>query len=86
MYWSLSTDISSLISQVASLLIGALTNSLPDVNLLYVFVMMVGGLLGDAVGHRIREKLCNSHIQKLMLLLLTSVVMVCIYNAVHFAG
>lgn len=79
-----------LISQAASLLIGALINSLPDVNLLYVFVMMVGGLLGDAIGHRIghriREKLCNSHIQKLMLMLLTSVVMVCVYNAVHFAG
>lgn len=44
-----------LISQAASLLIGALINSLPDVNLLYVFVMIVGGLgmqlaIGSAIG------------------------------------
>lgn len=73
-----------LISQVANLLLLFVKAGVPPFDILTLALMVLGGILGGAVGRRITEKVNNAAVDRLFRLLLYFIIIICIYNTVHY--
>lgn len=75
-----------LLSQITSLIQTLVTASVPAFNLLYLCVMVGGGVIGGFAGQSINRKLSEKQVETLFNILLAVVTGVCVYNAVRFGS
>lgn len=73
-----------LLSQIASLIRTVSTGSVPDFPPLMLVMMAAGGIAGALFGQRINRTLELRHVQKLFMILLSLVSMVCLYNSYRY--
>ena len=73
-----------LFSQITSLCQTVLTGTIPDVSILYLVVMIIGGVLGGTIGSNINKKINEQGVDKLFIALMMIIVLINIYNAVKF--
>ena len=87
--FSMSTKESALaslyISQVTSLVQTVVTGTIPPVQLSYLVVMVIGGLLGGTIGSRINKKIEDEKVDKLFMTLMFIIICINIYNTYKFA-
>jgi len=75
-----------LLSQIASLIQTLMTASVPTFNVLFLCVMVGGGVVGGFAGQAVNKKLSERQVERLFNVLLVVVVGVCVYNAVRFGS
>ena len=75
-----------LFSQAASLVMSFLTNSIPAVSGISLVLMISGGLFGGMLGRTVSKKLPASAIDKLLLILLVVIGLICVRNIIYFRG
>jgi len=73
-------------SQAASFLTSCVQRTIPDVELLYLVSMVSGGILGGLIGSSVNKKISAATTDKLFSVLLCIIILICCYNAWHFAG
>lgn len=71
-----------LISQSVSTVYTFLSKSVPDVRLLYVLVMIAGGLAGGLIGGKINKKINPEGVRKLFLAANLLIILISIYNII----
>ena len=74
-----------LFSQVTSLLTTILTRSVPEFQWSALLFMVAGGIGGGMVGRKLNKKLDNAAVDKLFIGLMAIIILISIYNAVHYA-
>lgn len=67
-------------SQVTSLVQTVVTGTIPPVQLSYLVVMVIGGLLGGTIGSRINKKIEDEKVDKLFMALMFIHICINIYN------
>ncbi len=67
-------------SQLASLLSTLVTGSVPDVPLLLLILMVIGGIAGGIVGRSVNKKIAESAVDKLFIALMVVILFICAYN------
>ena len=72
-------------SQVTSLVQTVVTGTIPPVQLSYLAVMVIGGLLGGTIGSRINKKIEDEKVDKLFMALMFIIICINIYNTYKFA-
>ena len=72
-------------SQITSLGQTVITGTIPDVQLIYLVVMVIGGILGGNIGSRINKKIDEDKVDKLFMLLMLIIIFINIYNTYKFA-
>lgn len=72
-------------SQITSLGQTVLTGTIPDVQLVYLVVMVIGGILGGNIGSRINKKIDEDKVDKLFMILMLVIIFINIYNTYKFA-
>ena len=72
-------------SQITSLLQTVVTGSIPDVQFIYLAVMLVGGVAGGMIGSRVNRKIPEKNVDRLFMALMLVIIGINIYNAVRFA-
>ncbi len=71
-----------LISQIASTIYTFASGSVPDVKLVYVLLMITGGLLGGWTGGKINKKIDAEGVRKLFLFANVLIILISIYNII----
>ena len=69
-----------LFSQFANLIYSIFTKSIPQCGALLPILMIAGGISGGIVGRKISSKLKSEDVDKLFIILLFVIIMICIYN------
>lgn len=72
-------------SQITSLFQTVVTGSIPDVQIIYLAVMLVGGIMGGMIGSRVNRKIPEKNVDRLFMALMIVIIGINIYNAVQFA-
>ena len=72
-----------LISQVSSLIMSLLTNTVPTFEWGYLAAMVMAGALGGYLSAKLHKKLSAATTDKLFIVLLFVIIGICIYNAVR---
>ncbi|MGN0205474.1 MAG: TSUP family transporter [Coprococcus sp.] len=72
-------------SQVTSLGQTVITGTIPEVQLIYLVVMVIGGILGGNLGSRINKKIDEDKVDKLFMMLMLIIIFINIYNTCKFA-
>ena len=72
-------------SQVTSLVQTVVTGTIPPVQLSYLVLMVIGGLLGGTIGSRINKKIEDEKVDKLFMALMFIIICINIYNTYKFA-
>ena len=72
-------------SQVTSLVQTVVTGTIPPVQLSYLVLMGIGGLLGGTIGSRINKKIEDEKVDKLFMALMFIIICINIYNTYKFA-
>ena len=67
-------------SQVTSLVQTVVTGTIPPVQLSYLVLMVIGGLLGGTIGSRINKKIEDEKVDKLFMALMFIIICINIYN------
>ncbi|MBR5232207.1 MAG: sulfite exporter TauE/SafE family protein [Clostridia bacterium] len=75
-----------LFSQTASALSTVIQGKIPAFSWLLPVLMVMGGVLGGVIGHRMNEKLSAGQVDRLFVGLLLLIVCICMYNAARFAA
>lgn len=70
-----------LFSQSASLLATLITGSVPEFRIPALLLMVAGGIGGGIVGRKLNRKMDNQAVDKLFIVLMVLIVIICIYNA-----
>ena len=73
-----------LFSQITSFVQTCVTGTIPDVELVYLVFMIVGGVLGGTIGSRINKRISEKGVDRLFIFLMAVIVVINIYNAVKF--
>lgn len=73
-------------SQITSLIQTIVTGSIPDVQLIYLVCMVVGGMAGGSIGSKINRKIPEKNVDRLFMFLMLVIIGINIYNAVKFAA
>lgn len=73
-------------SQITSLVQTCVTKTIPDVQLSYFVLMVLGGVLGGTIGSKINKKIKEDTVNKLFIFLMVVIIGINIYNAVKFAA
>ena len=73
-------------SQAASFLTSCVQRTIPDVKLLYLAAMVSGGVLGGLIGSGVNKKISSAATDRLFAALLCVIILICCYNAWHFAA
>ncbi len=73
-------------SQITSLGQTVITGTIPDVQLIYLVVMVIGGILGGNIGSRINKKIDEDKVDKLFMMLMLIIIFINIYNTCKFAA
>lgn len=71
-------------SQGASILSTILLNRIPEFEWILIILMVLSGIVGADVGHRINKKLNAEHVDKLFIMLMISIIMINFYNIVKY--
>ncbi len=71
-------------SQITSLLQTCATGSIPDIQISYLIVMVIGGVAGGMIGSRINKKIDEDNVNRLFIVLMIVIICINIYNAVKF--
>ena len=71
-------------SQITSLIQTFATGSVPDVQISYLAVMVIGGVAGGMIGSRINKKIDEDNVNKLFIFLMAVIICINIYNAAKF--
>ena len=75
-----------LFSQLASLCSTLVTNSVPNVNVWLLMLMIVGGIMGGFFGRKINKKIDSQMVDKLFIGLMIVIILINIYNVFKFAS
>lgn len=73
-------------SQITSLGQTVITGTIPDVQPVYLVVMVIGGILGGNLGSRINKKIDEDKVDKLFICLMLIIILINIYNAWKFGA
>lgn len=73
-----------LFSQLASLILTLVTNSVPEFTVVTLVLMVCGGILGGMAGRKLNKKLDNEAVDKLFIGLMVVIVCICIYNIYQY--
>lgn len=73
-----------LFSQVTSLLNTMFTHSIPSFDVRLLFLMVSGGLLGGIVGRKINQSIDVKVVNKLFVIIMVFILLICGYNLVQF--
>lgn len=73
-----------LVSQVTNLLLLFIKASVPEFDIMPLALMILGGICGGTVGRIITEKVNNTVVDHLFRGLLYIIIVICIYNTVHY--
>lgn len=73
-----------LFSQIANLLLSLLAGSIPDFEISALLWMVLGGIGGGILGRSIQKKLDSHAVDKLFTVLLTVIMVICVYNTVKY--
>lgn len=73
-------------SQITSLGQTLITRTVPDVQIIYLIVMVAGGILGGNIGSRINKKIDEDKVDKLFMMLMLVIIFINIYNTWKFAA
>lgn len=73
-------------SQTASFLTSCVQHTIPDVEIIHLVSMISGGILGGLIGSSVNKKISVAATDKLFAALLCVIVLICCYNAWHFAA
>lgn len=71
-------------SQLMSLLSTVFTGSIPDIDLLVLIVMVIGGIAGGICGRALNKKISDNTVDKLFIVLMFIIILICIYNMVAY--
>lgn len=71
-----------LISQIVSMIHTFVSRSVPDVRIVYVLVMIAGGLLGAMIGRKLNLRMSTESVRKLFLAANVLIILISVYNAV----
>lgn len=71
-------------SQLTSLISTLATASVPEFQVEYLIIMVVGGVTGGLVGSRINNKISEENVNKLFILIMIFIILLNIYNALGF--
>lgn len=72
-------------SQLASLVETIILGKVPDVNMMYLVIMVIAGLLGGVIGRKINSKISEKAVRMTFLGLIVLIMAICIYNMNLFA-
>lgn len=72
-------------SQITSLVQTIVTGSIPDIEWIYLIVMVIGGMAGGSIGSKINKKIPEEKVDRLFMALMVIIIGINIYNAVRFA-
>ena len=75
-----------LFSQITSLLTTLITHSVPEFTLPALVLMIAGGIGGGIAGRTLNKRMSNRAVDKLFLVLMGIIILISIYNAVHYMG
>lgn len=73
-------------SQAASFLTSCVQRTIPEVDPVFLAVMIAGGVLGGLTGSWVNKKISSSATDKLFYVLMGIIILICCYNAWRFAG
>ena len=73
-----------LFSQLTSFLMTVFTRTIPEVSIVVLILMFLGGLLGGVVGRKINKKINAQVVDRLFIGLMGVIILICIYNALRF--
>lgn len=71
-------------SQGASVLSTILLNQIPEFEWILIILMVLSGIVGADVGHRINKKINAEHVNKLFIMLMISIIMINFYNIIKY--
>lgn len=74
------------LSQVASLIMSIVTNTIPSVSIVVLIGMILCGLTGSAIGRVINSKIASDVVDKLFMGLMCVIILICCYNMYQFIG
>lgn len=69
-----------LLSQLSSLIISITSGTVPEFRVSVLLGMVVLGILGGMAGRKINKKISEKHVDKLFLILLVLIMLICLYN------
>ena len=72
-----------LFSQAASLLATFATSSVPEFRVPALILMVLGGIGGGIVGRGLNKKMDNRAVDKLFIMLMVVIILICVYNALR---
>lgn len=72
-------------SQLSSLLMTITTKSVPDVAIVVLILMVLGGCLGGIVGRKISQKISDQILDRLFMGVMAGIILICIYNIAVFS-
>lgn len=73
-----------LVSQIFSLIQTLLSGSIPELEGMFLLLMIVGGVLGGKAGSRINRNIKAEHVNRLFEGLMAVIMVICIYNMYRF--
>lgn len=73
-----------LVSQIFSLLKTILSGSIPEVEAVFLILMVLGGILGGKIGSRVNKKISAARVQQLFIGLMVVIMGICCYNMFQF--
>ena len=73
-----------LFSQAASLIFTLLQGALPEISLLHLILMVLGGISGGIIGRAVNKKLDNKAVDKLFICLMAVIILICCYNCLKY--
>lgn len=74
-----------LFSQVASLIVTLITGTVPEFQLMTLFLMALGGISGGVVGRNFNAKMDNKAIEKLFIILMSVIIGISIFNVFKYS-
>ena len=86
-FFSMSTKASAynsifiiLFSQISSVVMAFATQSVPTIDILFLVVMVLGGIFGGVIGKKIAKKITGEQIEKLFFAVLILISVISVYN------
>lgn len=73
-----------MLSQLTSLVTGVFTNSIPEFEIQYLILMVIGGVTGGIVGSKINNKISEKNVKKLFIIFMVFIILLNIYNYLEF--
>ena len=71
-------------SQLTSLISTILTGSVPEIDLLTLVVIVIGGIVGGICGRALNKKISEKTVDKLFIGLMVIIILICIYNMITY--